>query len=146
MVEPQLVRDFVATGQVYFEYRNHAFLGDESVEAAEAALCANDQGKFWEMHDAIFVNQAGENNGGFARSRLNRIAETVTDLDMEAWGQCMDDNVYEDQVEETTAEGEDLGVQGTPSFTVNGQLSFGPSYEELTQQIQAALGGEPTAP
>ena len=140
MVEPQLVQDFVATGQVLFEYRDFPFLGDESFEAAEAALCADNQGLFWEMHDALFYNQVGENQGAFSRSRLNRIAETVEGLDLEAWGQCMDDNAHEDEVEDSRAAGEDLGIQGTPSFTVNGQLFFGPSYEELSQQIQAALG------
>ncbi len=140
MVEPQLVRDFVATGQVYFEYRDYAFLGDESGEAAEAAWCANDQGMFWEMHDAIFYNQVGENDGAFARSRLNRIAETVAGLDMDAWGSCMDDNTHEDTVEDATREAQQAGVQGTPSFLVDGQLMFGASYEELSAAIQEALG------
>lgn len=141
MVEPQLVRDFVSTGQVYFEYRDYAFLGEESREAAEAALCANDQGLFWEMHDAIFNNQVGENDGAFARQRLNRIAETVGELDMDAWGECMDDNDYEEQVEEETRAAQQLGVQGTPSFIVDGQLMFGASYEELTAAIQAGIAG-----
>ena len=140
MVEPQLVRDFVATGQVYFEYRDYAFLGEESREAAEAAWCANDQDLFWEMHDAIFQNQVGENDGAFARDRLNRIAETVSDLDTEAWDSCMDDNTYAEQVEDDTQTAAQSGVQGTPSFTVNGQLLFGASYEELSQRIQEELG------
>ena len=140
MVEPQLVRDFVATGQVYFEWRDYAFLGDESVAAAEAALCANDQDLFWEMHDAIFNNQVGENDGAFARSRLNRIAETVPDLDMDEWNSCMDDNTHRDEVEEATQTAAQSGVQGTPSFTINGELLFGASYEELSQRIQQELG------
>jgi protein-disulfide isomerase len=145
VVEPQLVRDFVSTGQVLFEYRDYAFLGDESVEAAEAALCANDQGLFWEMHDAIFYNQVGENDGAFARARLDRIAETVEGLDPDAWGQCMDDDTHEDDVQEARDNADDLGVSGTPSFLVDGQLLFGASYDELSQRIQAALG-ESTAP
>lgn len=126
---------------MFFEYRDYAFLGPESREAAEAARCANDQGLFWEMHDAIFYNQVGENDGAFARQRLNRIAETVAGLDMDQWGECMDDNRHQDAVESETRSANQSGVQGTPSFTVNGQLMFGPSYEELTQAIQAALGG-----
>jgi protein-disulfide isomerase len=141
VVEPQLLQDFIATGQVYFEYRDYAFLGEESREAAEAALCANDQDLFWEMHDAIFNNQVGENDGAFARQRLNRIAETVTDLDMDAWGSCMDDNVYEDQVEDDTQAAQQSGVQGTPSFIIDGELLFGASYEELSQRIQEVLSG-----
>ena len=123
-----------------FEYRDYAFLGEESREAAEAALCADDQGLFWEMHDAIFHNQSGENNGAFDRSRLDRIALTVGELDSDQWSECMDDNKYEDQVEQNTQEASQSGVQGTPSFTVNGQLMFGASYEQLSEQIQIELG------
>ncbi|CAN5687693.1 hypothetical protein BH23CHL2_BH23CHL2_31860 [soil metagenome] len=143
MVEPQLIRDFVATGQVYFEYRDYAFLGEESREASEAAWCANDQGLFWEMHDALYYNQVSGpyDEGAFGRERLDRIAETVAELDMGEWSQCMDDNTYEDQVEEETQSAAQAGVQGTPSFLVNGQLLFRASYEELTEQIQLALGG-----
>ena len=127
-----------------FEYRDYAFLGGESGEAAEAAWCANDQGLFWEMHDALFNNQVNErphNDGAFSRERLDRIAGTVEDLDMDQWGQCMDDNEHEDGVEAATRDAGQAGVQGTPSFLVNGQLLFGASYEELTEQIQLALGG-----
>ena len=91
------------------------------------------------MHDAIFYNQVGENDGAFARDRLNRIAETVAGLDMDAWGQCMDDNVHEDDVREMSREAQQSGVQGTPTFLVGGQLMFGASYEELSQRIQQEL-------
>jgi protein-disulfide isomerase len=141
-VEPQLVQDFVVPGQVLFEYRDYAFLGDESREAAEAAWCANDQGLFWEMHDAIFQNQVGENDGAFVRDRLDRIAETVPGLDLDQWGSCMDDDTYEDQVEDDTQAAAQTGVQGTPSFLVNGELLFGASYEELSETIQRALSSQ----
>lgn len=142
MVEPQLVQEFVSTGQVYFEYRNYAFLGTESREAAEASLCANDQGLFWEMHDALFYNQVEGpyDRGAFSRERMNRMAETIDELDMDAWGTCMDDNTYEEEVEEETSAAQQSGVQGTPSFIVDGQLMFGASYEELSAAIQEALG------
>ena len=140
MVEPQLLQDFVSTGQVLFEYRDYAFLGEESREASEAALCANDQGLFWKMHDALYHNQGGEHNGAFARSRLDRIAATISDLDIDEWGQCMDDDTYKDAVEDATEAAAASGVQGTPSFIVDGELMFGASYEELSESIQQALG------
>ena len=94
------------------------------------------------MHDALFNNQVQGpyDRGAFGRDRLDRIAETVGDLDMDAWGSCMDDDTYEDQVEDETDSAGASGVEGTPSFVVNGQLMFGASYEELTQAIQEALG------
>lgn len=126
-----------------FEYRDYAFLGEESREASEAAWCANDQGLFWEMHDALFNNQVEGpyDEGAFGRERLDRIAETVEGLAVDQWSQCMDDNEHEDAVEAATRDASQAGVQGTPSFLVNGQLLFGASYEELTEQIQLALGG-----
>jgi protein-disulfide isomerase len=53
----------------------------------------------------------------------------------------MDDNTHEDEVRDAKVDGDDVGVSGTPSFTINGELLFGASYEELSQRIQAALGG-----
>lgn len=145
MAEPQFVQQYVATGQVFYEYRDYAFLGDESVEAAEAARCANDQGMFWEFHDTVFHNQEGENEGAFARERLNRIAE-VAGLNMDEFNQCMDDNEYEDEVVEQTDDASAMGVSGTPTFLVNGELLFTASYSDLQAAINEALaGGEPGA-
>ena len=72
--EPHVITDFVAPGIVRYTFNNFAFLGDghdpnESVDAAVAALCAGDQGKFWEYHDWLYANQNpnGENKGWFCR-------------------------------------------------------------------------------
>ncbi|MBI3162575.1 MAG: thioredoxin domain-containing protein, partial [Chloroflexi bacterium] len=56
--EPQLMETYVADGTVYFVYHSFGdFIGPESTAAAEAAYCAGDQEKFWDMHDIIFANQ-----------------------------------------------------------------------------------------
>ena len=71
----QMVRNtYVADGRVKFVYRDFAFLGPESIKAAEAARCAGDQGKFWEYHDYLFSHQNGENQGGFADPKLKSFA------------------------------------------------------------------------
>ncbi len=88
----------------------------------------------------LYANQVGENDGAFARSRLDRIAALIPSLDTEQWDQCMDDDTFVGQVDEETRGGSSNGVQGTPAFLVNGQLLFGASYEELSQAIQQALG------
>lgn len=145
-MEPQLVQSYVADGQVFFEYRHLAFLGDESKEAAEASMCAMDQGMFWEYHDTIFHNQVEGpyDEGAFARSRLDRIAEVVG-LNMEEFGQCMDDNKYSDEVEEMTAEASAQGIMQTPSFLINGELVSGiSSFSDLSAEIEARLPGGDT--
>jgi protein-disulfide isomerase len=65
-MDPNIEQDYVADGRVKLVFQPVAFIGDESVAAAEAAECANDQGKFWEYHDKLFENQHGENKGGFS--------------------------------------------------------------------------------
>ena len=69
--EAKLMETFVADGTVYFVYNTFGeFIGPDSARSAEAAYCAGDQEKFWEMHDIILSNQAGENQGAFSKSRL----------------------------------------------------------------------------
>ena len=58
--EPTIIKDYISTDKVYFEFHNLAFLGNESIAAAEAAYCANDQGKFWEYYDKLFASRANK--------------------------------------------------------------------------------------
>jgi protein-disulfide isomerase len=59
---------------VRFVYRHMAFLGDESVLAAAASECADEQGRFWEYHDALFSHTAGRGRGVFTTPRLEQYA------------------------------------------------------------------------
>lgn len=137
-VEPMLIQQYVETGKVAFEWHTMAFIGPESREAGEAALCAMDQDAFWPMHNTLFHNQVGENAGAFDRSRLDEMARII-DLDMDAFGQCMDDNTYEDDVMASNDAGGQAGVRSTPSFSVNGQLIQGGAWDQLQQAIESAL-------
>ena len=82
--EPRVITDFVATGTARYQFHDFSFLGsghtpDESLDAAVAAACANDQGKFWPYHDWLYANQnpSGENTGWFTRTPLDAIAQQV---------------------------------------------------------------------
>ncbi len=135
---PQLLKDYVATGKIRFEYRDFAFIGDESKLAAEAALCAQDQGKFWEYHDALFANQRGENVGSFAAARLKRIAEVVG-LDMGRFNSCLDSRQHQGEVEAMHQEAQSLGVNATPTFFVNGKKLQIRYYQDILNAIEAEL-------
>lgn len=113
-----------------------AFLGDESLWAAEASECANDQGKFWEYHDALFANQSGENQGAFSRERLKLLALQLR-LDPAAFDPCLDTSQKHDLVAADTAFAQSLGVRSTPTFVVNGQPLVGGQPFEVFQQILA---------
>jgi protein-disulfide isomerase len=76
--EPQIIKTYVTSGKVYYEYRSMgAFIGPESGSAAAAAYCAGDQGKFWEYHDALYSHWTGENTGDFAPAKLHQYGVTI---------------------------------------------------------------------
>lgn len=115
--EPTLVKDYINTGKVYFQYVPMSFINATSITAAEAAYCAMDQGKFWEYHDTLFANYGTE----FTDPMLNAIAATVG-LNKSEFSDCYQSNKYTDQVQNDLAYAQQLGVTGTPTFSVNGQL------------------------
>lgn len=139
-VGQQLADFYAASGQVRFEYNNFAFIGNESVKAAEAAECANEQGMFWQYHDTLFANQRGENIGAFSNTMLKNFA-VVIGLDEEAFNDCFDGGDYADVVRDEKAEAEDRAVQSTPTLFLNGeQLPGGLTFEQYQQLIAAELG------
>lgn len=135
----QIEKDYVANGKVYLVYKHFAFIGDESVDAAEASECAADQGKFWPYHDKLFASQAGENKGAFAPAKLKRFAQDLG-LDMKAFNACFDSHKYRKQIEAAKKDAESIGVQTTPTFFVNGQMILGAKpYEEFKAVIEDEL-------
>lgn len=120
----QIEQEYVATDQVFVEFRNMAFLGPESVAAAVAAECANDQGKFWEYHDELFDRQGAENSGAFSQNRLNQFAGELG-LDQEAFAACLTSGQHDQLVLDETQAGRDAGVTSTPWFFINGETVKG---------------------
>jgi protein-disulfide isomerase len=139
--EPGVIDAFANTGKVRYEIRSMSFIGPESVDAAQATLCAADQNKFWEMHNTIFANQNGENQGAFARDRLKEMASKAG-LDSGAFNQCLDSNKYATQVDEERAEGERRGVTQTPSFFINDKLYVGARSADDFRRIFAEVAPE----
>jgi protein-disulfide isomerase len=138
----QIIEKYGESGQVRFEYNHYAFLGQESIRAAEAAECANEQGAFWEYHDTLFLNQNGENRGTFNDSNLKSFAARVG-LDEQAFNTCLDSGKYQENVEASFASGVELGVKSTPSFIVNGELVTGAlPFTEFEQIIESALAAQ----
>lgn len=124
-VEAPLIDQYVKTGKVRFVYRNFAFLGPESGDAAAAAACAGEQGKFWEYHDYLFGHQQGENEGAFAKANLKKFARAVAGIDGAKFDPCLDQGRYMNAVTADTAAGKTYGVTGTPATFINGRLISG---------------------
>ncbi|MBM4427116.1 MAG: disulfide bond formation protein DsbA [Chloroflexi bacterium] len=146
--EEALMQSYVANGTVYFVYKSFgSFIGAESGAAAEAAYCAGDQGKFWEMHDIIFANQTGENVGAYTDRRLNAFAEQI-ELNMDEFSSCFNSNKYADLVEQDSKDGILANIRATPSFvmtyTVNGEtvtrvIEGAQPFTAFQEEIEAAL-------
>jgi protein-disulfide isomerase len=146
--EPQLLETYVATGKVFFVYNSFGdFIGAESRAAAEAAYCAGDQNKFWEMHDIIFANQTAENVGDYTDRRLKAFAEQIG-LDMGEFNSCFNSGKFSEEVDRDFNDGRSYQVQATPSFvityTANGEtrkvlIEGAQPFSEFQSKIEAAL-------
>jgi len=115
-----------------------AFLGQESIDAAEAAYCANDQSKFWEYRDYLFGNQTGENTGDFSQAHLLDFAKKLN-LDVTTFKECLTSGKYAQKVTDANSYATQQGVNSTPSFLVNGKVY---SADQVQQAIETALSGK----
>jgi protein-disulfide isomerase len=119
-VEPELVEKYVKSGVLRIEYHYFMLGGERSLLLDEAAECAARQNKFWEYHDKLYTLQGVRLDKG----RLTGIAQELG-LDMDAFNSCMVDESVKDVVYKDTKEGKAKGVQGTPTFFVNGRRIVG---------------------
>ena len=97
--------------------------------AAEAANCAQEQGKFHEYHDKLFQNQRA--------LEVDNLKQYAADLglDTEQFNQCLDSKKYSKDIDEDMADAQALGVSGTPAFFVNGRFLNGAQPFEAFQQV-----------
>ncbi len=114
------VKQAAEDGDVRFIYVSMSFLGPESVYAAQAGLCANKQGKFFEMHDAIFKAQTSEeNNGKYNKDKLKILAKGIAGLDTTDFNSCLDNDETLSDVQEVSSIAKQF-ASGTPTFYVDG--------------------------
>lgn len=137
--EQQLRKEYVDSGKVRFAFRHLAFIGTESVWAAEATECANEQNRFWDYQDKLYQEQGAENSGTFSQENLKRFAADLK-LDTQKFNECLDTNKYQAKIDQDMAEAQRLGVNSTPTLFVNGQLvRNGSDYQVLQAAVEAAL-------
>ena len=106
-----------------------------AAKAAEAGACANDQDKFWPMHDVMFANQAR-----LDVPSLKQHAATAG-LDTATFEQCLDSGKHAAEWQKDAADAEKAGVQSTPAFFVNGRPVIGAQpYEQFAEVINDELG------
>ena len=107
---------------------------EQAPKAGEAAACAGDQGRFWEMHDWLW-----ENSDKLAPAELKQHAAALG-LDSAAFGECLDSGRHAGVVQRDTEAGAKLGVSGTPAFFINGRALIGAQpYEAFVRLIEEEL-------
>lgn len=111
---PALKSSYVESGKVRYVFRDFPLeqLHPHARKAAEAAHCAGEQGKYWEMHDLLFQNQQA-----LATEQLNAYAGRLG-LDGAAFAKCLDSGKYAAAIQKNLGEGAAAGVRGTPSFVI----------------------------
>jgi protein-disulfide isomerase len=134
--------DETYTGKIRLVYRDYPLvqIHPNAARAAEAAGCANDQGKFWAMHDTLFSHQ-----DKLAEADLKQAAADLG-LDTAAFNQCLESGRHAADWKKDAEEGSRYGVTSTPAFFVNGRLIVGAQpYEAFAKVIDEELARKAAA-
>lgn len=137
-VVKRLLDEYVAQGKVMFTYRFFPILGPESVLAARAAYCAMEMDAFWPYQDLLFSKKGMGNRGTYNRNNLINYARQIG-LDTGQFQTCLDGEQSLQYVQQAYNYAVRRGMQGTPTFTVNGRLVSLSSWEDLFRVIDRAL-------
>jgi protein-disulfide isomerase len=131
----QVAEKFGDKVQIVYRQFPIASLHPFALKAAEASLCAKEQGKFWELHDAMFSNQQ--------KLSVSDLKQTARRLGMDGkkFDACLDTGRYVEQVQNDMKEGQRVGVTGTPAMFINGTSVDGGSvpFSVLETAIQKEL-------
>ena len=125
--------------RILFVYRHLPLtsIHSEAFPSAEASMCANEQGAFWDYHDRIFENQ-----DQLGRELYMQIA-TDLDLDTANFEECLNSGKYKNAIQQDMDFAFNLGVQSTPTFFINGLAIIGAQpLEAFRQVIDLELAGE----
>ena len=146
LTEPDVRAKLVNTGKIRIRYIDFPLqMHRNTWDASLAAACANDQGKFWELHDLIFQNQDKWNGEATSRPRpvLADMAKSLG-LDMSKYDDCMKSEKYRAKVQSHMMEAERRGVTQTPTFVIGDKLVPGAiPYDTFKKLIDAELAKAP---
>ena len=127
-VEPRLKKDYVDTGKVKLVFRDFPIvqIHPEAMLAAMAVDCAGEQSKYRQYHDKVFREQYNKGDD-LVRFKVDDLKKWGKDigLDVAAFNACVDSNRYKDEVAKDKADGDSVGIQGTPTFFINGRVVGG---------------------
>ncbi|MGC1927980.1 MAG: thioredoxin domain-containing protein [Candidatus Nitrosopolaris sp.] len=145
--EPQINSTYVQGDKVAFIFEHLPNRGFDSLPAALAAQCTNDQGKFWQYHNLLYKNQGPIDTGWASKDNLKKFASQIPGLDIQKFNSCFDSQKYKPIVANDLALAHSLGFTQTPSFIVvksdgsNPQKVEGPQpFPEFKAVMDKELG------
>ena len=109
--------EYIQTGKVKIIFKDFPLNGPDSKLAAEATYCAHDQNRYWEYHNQLYENWAGERTGWITKEVLSEFAKTI-DLDIAEFNKCLDESKYKNKINSIYEFGSEIGINATPSFLV----------------------------
>ena len=136
---PEITRQLIETGKVRWRYRDFPLNSHPFARlAAHSAACADDQGKYWQQHAAIYQ---GSRPGRGRRSRRAPSAGTPgrSALDLTAYDACMKSAKYAGRIQASYEEGVRVGVNGTPTFLIGDRLYNGLSNSDALKRLVDSL-------
>jgi len=143
---PTIKTQYVDTGKVRYVFRDFPLdrIHPQARKAAEAAHCAGEQGKYWEMHDLLFQNQRA-----LQVEKLKEYARSLEGLEPSAFDTCLDEGTYGAEVQKDYDDGTAAGIRGTPGFfigrtgsgdTIRGTFIRGAQpFQAFNQEIERQL-------
>lgn len=131
--EKAFVEQYVNTGKVYFKYSPTTWHDNQGKgTSATTAYCANEQGKFWEMHDLLFANYGVVLSDNFLKAAADSLK-----LDSAALKECVASGKFAEQIQKDLTHAQETKIEFTPSFVVNGKIV---GAEGLIAAVEEALG------
>ncbi len=152
ITEPDVRKRIVETGQALYKYYDFPLPMHRNTQAASSAsACADEQGKFWPMHDQLF---AGQDAWGLNADGATQITDQpkpvflgyakAIGLDTDRWEKCFDSKKYQSRIDANAAEAFRRNVQQTPTFFVNGKMFTGSiAYDDLKKAVDEAAAAAP---
>jgi len=141
----RLMTDYVQPGKLKILFKNDTFLGPDSLTAALAsdAVWESAPAEFYQWHKAMFDAQGPENSGWATKDKIIALTRTIPGIDAAKVEQLMTDHAaqYQEQIDAAAAEGDSMGIDGTPGAIIGKQSIAGAEdYQVFKADIDAALG------
>ncbi len=116
--EPQINQTYIQTGRVNMAFEHFTIYGPDSITAAVASQCANDQARFWNFYEMLYKDQGAVNSGWASKDNLKKFASQISGLDTQKFNSCLDSGKYMSLVQNDLAFATSFGFQGTRALII----------------------------